>query len=134
MSDAPSILVIEDDRFLRRACEVSLQQRGFAVRSATDGESGLTLARESKPDLILLDLLMPRVSGIEVLQRLRADASTAGIPVVILSNSSREEDKARAAALGAVGYYVKANLSLRALGDAVASLVGSPAALGKPQA
>jgi CheY-like chemotaxis protein len=74
------------------------------------------------------------VSGIEVLQRLRADASTAGIPVVILSNSSREEDKARAAALGAVGYYVKANLSLRALGDAVATLVGSPAALGKPQA
>jgi two-component system phosphate regulon response regulator PhoB len=132
MSDVPSILVIEDDRFLRRACEVSLQQRGFAVQSATDGEAGLALARASKPDLILLDLLMPRVSGIEVLQRLRADSETAGIPVVILSNSSREEDKARAAELGAVGYYVKANLSLRALGDAVANLVGSPA--GKPRA
>jgi DNA-binding response OmpR family regulator len=134
MRAAPSILVIEDDRFLRRACEVSLQQRGFAVRSATDGAAGLALARESKPDLILLDLLMPRVSGIEVLQRLRADAETAGIPVVILSNSSREEDKARAADLGAVGYYVKANLSLRALGDAVASLVGSPAVAGKSHA
>jgi CheY-like chemotaxis protein len=131
MSGSPSILVIEDDRFLRRACEVSLQQRGFSVKTATDGESGLQLARELKPDLILLDLLMPRVSGIEVLERLRAEPSTAAIPVVILSNSSREEDKARASQLGAVGYYVKANLSLRALGDAVVSLVGAPSPAAK---
>ena len=130
MSHTPSILVIEDDRFLRRACEVSLQQRGFIVRSATEGETGLQIAKETTPDLILLDLLMPRVSGIEVLERLRADAATATIPVVILSNSSREEDKARAADLGAVGYYVKSNLSLRALGDAVVRLVGSPAVAG----
>jgi CheY-like chemotaxis protein len=124
MKDAPSILVIEDDRFLRRACEVSLQQRGFVVGSAVDGEVGVQMARELIPDLILLDLLMPRVSGIEVLTRLRADPTTAAIPVVILSNSSREEDKARAARLGAVGYYVKANLSLRALGDEVSRLLG----------
>lgn len=126
MSDAFSILVIEDDRFLRRACEVSLQQRGFAVKSAVDGEVGLQMARETTPDLILLDLLMPRVSGIEVLTQLRADPATAGIPVVILSNSSREEDKTHAARLGAVGYYVKANLSLRALGDEVCRLLGRP--------
>jgi len=126
MSDAPTILVVEDDRFLRRACEVSLQQRGFVVKSATDGEVGLHMAREALPDLILLDLLMPRVSGIEVLKQLRDDPKTAGIPVVILSNSSREEDKAHASRLGAVGYYVKANLSLRALGDEVSRLVGRP--------
>jgi two-component system, OmpR family, phosphate regulon response regulator PhoB len=126
MSDAPTILVVEDDRFLRRACEVSLQQRGFVVKSATDGEVGLHLAREAKPDLILLDLLMPKVSGIEVLKQLRADPATAGIPVVILSNSSREEDKSHASRLGAVGYYVKANLSLRTLGDEVSRLVGRP--------
>ena len=130
MNEAPSILVIEDDRFLRRACEVSLQQRGFLVKSATDGEVGLRMARESIPDLILLDLLMPRVSGIEVLEQLRADPATAGIPVVILSNSSREEDKAHASRLGAVGYYVKANLSLRTLGDEVSRLVGSPVTPG----
>ena len=126
MSKAPSILVIEDDRFLRRACEVSLLQRGFVVKSAIDGEVGLRMARESIPDLILLDLLMPRVSGIEVLEQLRADPATAAIPVVILSNSSREEDKAHASRLGAVGYYVKANLSLRALGEEVSRLVGRP--------
>ncbi len=126
MSDAPTILVVEDDRFLRRACEVSLQQRGFVVKTATDGEVGLRIAREAMPDLILLDLLMPKVSGIEVLKQLRADPATAGIPVVILSNSSREEDKTHASRLGAVGYYVKANLSLRALGDEVSRLVGCP--------
>jgi CheY-like chemotaxis protein len=127
MSHTPTILVVEDDRFLRRACEASLQQRGFIVKTAIDGEVGLQMAKDSSPDLVLLDLLMPKVSGIEVLTRLRADPATAAIPVVILSNSSREEDKAHAARLGAVGYYVKANLSLRALGDEVARLVGTPA-------
>jgi DNA-binding response OmpR family regulator len=127
MSHTPSILVIEDDRFLRRACEVSLQQRGFTVHVATDGESGLQLAREMRPNLILLDLLMPKLSGIEVLSRLRAEPATAAIPVVILSNSSREEDRLSALRMGAVGYYVKANLSLRALGDEVSRLVGVPA-------
>lgn len=126
MSDAPTILVVEDDRFLRRACEVSLQQRGFVVKTAIDGEVGLRIAREAMPDLILLDLLMPKVPGIEVLKQLRADPATAAIPVVILSNSSREEDKTHASRLGAVGYYVKANLSLRALGDEVSRLVGCP--------
>jgi CheY-like chemotaxis protein len=71
---------------------------------------------------------MPKVSGIELLEQLRQDPATAAIPVVILSNSSREEDKAHATRLGAVGYYVKANLSLRALGDEVGRLVGHPAA------
>jgi two-component system, OmpR family, alkaline phosphatase synthesis response regulator PhoP len=127
MSDA-SILVVEDDRFLRRACEVSLRQRGFVVRSAVDGEVGLRLAREETPDLILLDLLMPKLSGIELLEQLRADPdpATAGIRVVILSNSSREEDKAHASRLGVLGYYVKANLSLRALGDEVSRILGQP--------
>ena len=126
MSEALSILVVEDDRFLRRACEVSLQKRGFVVRSAIDGEVGLQMAREAIPDLILLDLLMPRVSGIELLEQLRADPVTAGIRVVIMSNSSREEDKAHASRLGVLGYYVKANLSLRALGDEVSRILGQP--------
>jgi len=123
MSGTPYVLLVEDDRFLRRACETSLQQRGFVVKSAGDGEAGLQMAREAPPALILLDLLMPKMSGIEMLRELRADHATAGIPVLILSNSSREEDKRHAAELGAVGYYVKANLSLRALGDEVSRLM-----------
>jgi two-component system phosphate regulon response regulator PhoB len=126
MSSTPYVLLVEDDRFLRRACETSLQQRGFVVKSASDGEVGLRMAREEIPALILLDLLMPKVSGIEVLRQLRADPATAGIPVLILSNSSREEDKRHAAELGVIGYYVKANLSLRALGEEVSRLMGKP--------
>jgi two-component system phosphate regulon response regulator PhoB len=97
MSDTPYVLLIEDDRFLRRACETSLQQRGFVVKSAADGEIGLRLVHEQIPSLILLDLLMPKVSGIDVLRQLRARPETAGIKVLILSNSSREEDKRNAA-------------------------------------
>lgn len=114
------ILLIEDDRFLRRACEASLTQRGFLVISANDGEEGLRLAKSELFDLILLDLLMPKKPGIEVLAELRAEGPPkADIPVMILSNSSREEDKRRAVEFGAVGYYVKANLSLKALGDEI---------------
>ena len=118
-----TVLVVEDDRFLRKACEASLTQRGFTVITAADGIDGLKLARETKPAVVLLDLLMPRLSGIEVLRQLKADAATAAIPVIILSNSSREEDKDEAITLGAIGYYVKANLSLRELAVTVEQLI-----------
>ena len=113
--DARRILLVEDDRFLRRVCETSLQQRGLAVASATNGEDGLRLAKEQPFDLILLDWLMPKMPGIEVLADLKADAATREIPVLILSYSPREEDRQRALDMGATGYFVKANLSLKAL-------------------
>ena len=88
-ASAKKILLVEDDRFLRRACEASLRQRGFTVIPAMDGEEGLRLARSETPDLILLDLLMPRLPGIEVLRALKGDGATKNIPVLVLSNSSR---------------------------------------------
>lgn len=117
------ILLVEDDRFLRTACTSSLEQRGFAVDSAGDGEEGLRLARSQRYDLILLDLLMPKKPGIEVLTELKADARTRPIPVLILSNSSRLDDRERAVQLGAAGYYIKANLSLRKLAEEIAVLL-----------
>jgi DNA-binding response OmpR family regulator len=124
MTATARVLLVEDDRFLRRACEASLRQRGFDVITASDGEEGLRLGTvEPYPDIILLDLLMPRVHGIEVLRRLKADRATAHIPVLILSNSSREEDKVQARQMGAVGYYVKANLSLKELAAEVEKIV-----------
>jgi CheY-like chemotaxis protein len=113
------ILLIEDDRFLRRACEVSMKKRGFTVLTAVDGEEGLRQARAESPDIILLDMLMPKLSGIETLEALKKDEQMRSIPVVILSNSSVEADVQRAKALGAVGYLVKASLSLQELGDRV---------------
>jgi CheY-like chemotaxis protein len=124
MSATARVLLVEDDKFLRRACEASLRQRGFDVTTANDGEEGLRLARVAPyADIILLDLLMPKVPGIEVLRALKAEPETASIPVLILSNSSREDDKQQALQLGAAGYYVKANLSLRELALQVEQLI-----------
>jgi DNA-binding response OmpR family regulator len=119
------ILLVEDDRYLRRACEATLQRRGFTVRVASDGEEGLRLARSENPDLILLDLLMPKMSGLEMLRALRSDEDTCRIPVLVLSNSSSPRDAGEVSALGIEGYWVKANLSLKELGDRVTSLLGA---------
>jgi len=113
------ILVIEDDKFLRQACEVSLGKRGFTVLTAVDGEDGIQQALAGSPDLILLDMLMPKLTGIETLEILKREEKTRRIPVVIFSNSSIEADVQRAKELGAAGYLVKASLSLRELGDRV---------------
>jgi CheY-like chemotaxis protein len=124
MSATARVLLVEDDKFLRRACEASLRQRGFEVTTANDGEEGLRLAQVTPhADVILLDLLMPKMPGIEVLRALKAQPETENIPVLILSNSSREDDKQQAMQLGAAGYYVKANLSLRELAVQVDQLV-----------
>jgi two-component system cell cycle response regulator DivK len=118
------ILLVEDDRFLRRAAELALKARGLAVVTACDGEEALERARAvPTPDLMLLDMLMPKLSGLEVLAALRADRATRGLPVVMFSNSSRESDMKRAAELGVEGYWVKSNISLAELGTRVITLL-----------
>jgi len=116
------ILLAEDDRFLRRACETKLRQRGFEVRVAVDGEEVLTLVRQHVPDLLLLDLLMPKLDGLGVLEALRADDATRHCRVVVLSNSSRELEVRKAATLGVLDYWIKSNLSLQEICDRVERL------------
>jgi DNA-binding response OmpR family regulator len=118
-----TILVAEDDRFLRRAAEVALKQRGFRVLTARDGQEALTLARQHRPDLLLLDLLMPKLSGTKVLHALRADEVTRTLPVLILSNSSSAFDRQSAEDLDVLGYWIKANISITELGDRVTALL-----------
>jgi two-component system alkaline phosphatase synthesis response regulator PhoP len=130
MSDI-RILLIEDDKFLRRACEVGLKKRGFAVVTANDGEEGLQKAQTDSFDLILMDMLMPKLSGLEALETLKKDDRTRGIPVVILSNSSLDTDMQRAMELGAAGYMVKASLSLQELGDHVLSFLKGDGSAGE---
>jgi len=122
-----TILLAEDDRFLRRAAETKLKQAGFDVRVAVDGEEALTFAREQAPDLMLLDLLMPKRDGLSVLKALKADTSTSAIPIVIISNSSKDLEMQNASDLGAVDYWIKSNLSLQELCDRVQRLLGKPA-------
>ena len=109
---AKRILLAEDDRFLRRAEEAALKRAGFVVLAAADGEEALRMAIAEKPDLVLLDLIMPKLQGFEVLKALKADPGTATIPVVVLSNLGQDGDVQRALEGGAVAYLVKANLSL----------------------
>ena len=123
MTDGKSILLAEDDRFLRRACETKLKQAGFDVRVAVDGEEALTFALEKAPDLLLLDLLMPRRDGLSVLAELRRDVATQAIPVVIMSNSSKDLERQKASTLGVVDYWIKSNLSLQELCDRVTELL-----------
>ena len=120
------ILLAEDDRFLRRACETKLKQRGFDVEVAMDGEEALAMARGRVPDLLLLDLLMPKRDGLAVLEALKADEATSRIPVVILSNSSKDLEMRQASTLGAVDYWIKSNLSLQEICDRVERLLREP--------
>jgi len=80
---------------------------------ALDGEVGLKLAKSGKPDLILLDLILPKIDGFEVLKKIKADPETKDIPVIVLTNLEESEDVQRAIDLGAKNYLVKANYSLR---------------------
>ena len=120
------VLLVEDDPILQRAADASLRQRGFDVLMASDGEEGLRIAREQCPDLVLLDLLMPLMPGLKLLRCLKAEEATRHIPVLILSNSSRDDDNREAISLGAAGYLVKANVSLKELGDHVERLLRAP--------
>jgi two-component system alkaline phosphatase synthesis response regulator PhoP len=124
------ILIVEDDRFLRRACQARLEQQGYTILTASDGEEGLRVARAEAPDLILLDLLMPKLNGVELLRTLRAEDGTRAIPVLVLSNSSRREDMDHIHGLGISGYFVKANLSLQDLNTQVKLVLGSPGPVG----
>jgi len=104
---SPKILVVDDDRNLLRLFEYVLQKAGFTVITAMDGERGLELALAERPDLVMLDLKMPKLDGMEVLRKLKADPSTAAIPVVVITASAQKADAERALQEGAVGYLVK---------------------------
>ena len=116
MSEQPRhILVAEDDRLLRKAAEMALKRHGYTVLTAADGEEALQAARSVLPDLILLDLIMPKLNGFDVLQALKKDAPTAHIPVIILSNLGQDRDVQQAMDAGAAAYFIKTDLSLQAL-------------------
>ena len=118
------ILLAEDDRFLRKAAATALKRQGFAVLEAVDGEEALRVARAEAPDLILLDLIMPKLQGFEVLRALKADPATAATPVLILSNLGQDSDVKQAMEAGAAGYFVKVNLSLQDLVKRVVEILG----------
>jgi DNA-binding response OmpR family regulator len=106
------ILFIEDESALQKTFRDVLEKEGYQMISALDGESGLRLAKSQKPDLILLDLILPRKDGFEVLKELKEDEATKEIPVIVLTNLEDIESVEKAIELGATSYLVKAQYTL----------------------
>lgn len=107
MAKKPSLLIVEDDPLLVRMYQDKFIQEGHKVEVASNGEEGLAKIREARPDVILLDIMMPKMNGYTMLSRLKADPEIKNIPVIMLTNLSGEELALKGLEMGAVGYIVK---------------------------
>ncbi|MDD5040098.1 MAG: response regulator [Patescibacteria group bacterium] len=103
------ILLVEDDEFLAGMYVTKLNLEGFDVQLASDGEKGLRLAKEHNPDIILLDVVLPKMSGFDVLKSLKEDSSTKDVPVILLTNLGQRDDVQKGLDLGASDYLIKAH-------------------------
>jgi len=111
---ANKILLVEDDPMVVRMYQRKLELEGFKVSLAFNGEEGLAALKKEKPDFILLDIMMPKMNGIEMLKMMKKDRETKDIPVVMLTNlGDKPEDVQKCKELGAEDYWVKANVSLK---------------------
>ena len=110
--DQFKILLVEDEKFLSTILMNRLVKEGFLITQAFDGEEALTILKTERPNLIVLDLILPKKSGFEVLESISADPQINQIPVVILSNLGQEGDIEKTKALGAMEYHIKLNTSV----------------------
>lgn len=121
---AKKVLVIEDDKFLRKAYNFKLQQEGYEVIIAIDGEEALKIVLHDKPDIALLDIVMPGMNGFEFLEAVRANKEIKDLKVIILSNLSQESDKKRGEELKALAYVVKSNTKIQEVIDLIEKNIG----------
>lgn len=115
----PQILIIEDEPMFRRILTMLLRRGGYTVLVAETGKEGYALAREHKPDLVLLDLLLPELAGVDVLQKMKADPSIKHIPIVVLSVLRKETYEEKTKKMGAAGYIQKSEIDPNDLADMV---------------
>lgn len=109
MANKIKILLVEDDPFLLNMYATKFEMENFKVVLAEDGEKGWRLAGKEEPAIILLDIILPKMSGFDVLEKLKADEKTKNIPVILLTNLSQRDEIKRAMELGAVDYLIKAH-------------------------
>ncbi|MFA7314799.1 MAG: response regulator [Candidatus Magasanikbacteria bacterium] len=109
LKQPPVLLLVEDDDFLCNIYRTKFEMEKFKVFVATDGVEGLDTAKKKRPDIILLDVLMPKMDGFEVLENLKKDSDLVGIPVVLLTNLGQKDDVTKGLQLGAVDYLIKAH-------------------------
>ena len=114
------ILLIEDDQAIARMYQLSLREHGYQVRIARDGEAGLAAIRSLRPPLVLLDIRLPKLDGIQVLERLQSDPALRRTKVVMLSNQGMDETVRTSLRLGAVDYLTKATVTPREVAQVIA--------------
>lgn len=112
MAEASTILLVEDDPFLSALLKTRLQNEGLTVMHAVDGQQAVEMLKASKPSLILLDLILPKKSGFEVMEAIQSDPELNKSPIIIISNLGQESDVQRGRELGAIEYFVKAKTSI----------------------
>lgn len=117
------ILVAEDDKFLMKVYQAKLTKEGFDVKIAGDGEEVGKLLQTFIPDIILLDLMMPKMDGFAVLSQLKSRDQYKNIPVIVMSNLSQAEDKKKALSMGAIDYIVKSDNPIQGIVDKVKSYI-----------
>lgn len=109
MSKKNHILLVEDDTFLANIYKTKFEMEGFTVRVAETGDEGLAAVKKIKPDIVLLDILLPKMDGFTVLKKLKADSATKQIPVILLTNLGQKDDVEKGLELGAADYLIKAH-------------------------
>lgn len=121
----PSILIIEDDPLISRMYQSVFNFEKFDVTVARDGEEGLAALQEHVPTIILLDVMMPKMTGIDVLKAIKANPDTASVPVIVLTNLSGQQDAEMALTLGAVKFIVKSNYKPKEVVDLVNEIIAA---------
>lgn len=116
------VLIIEDDIFLMKVMQKKFEKNGHNTRVLSDGVQALTVTKEFKPDVILVDLIMPIKDGFSAINDLKADPETQNIPIVVTSNLSSDEDIKRTIKLGAMKYFIKSNSDLSEVIEYISSL------------
>jgi len=122
----PTILLVEDERSLSSVLGFELKKSNFDVEFAYDGEEALEKLEKIKPDLILLDLILPKINGFDVLEKIKQNFNTRSIPVIVLSNLGSDDDIKRAIKLGASDYYVKAQHPLLEIVEKISKFLEIP--------
>lgn len=117
------ILIVEDDPLMSRMYQKIFTFEGYEVEMAADGQEGLDKTRIGKPTLILLDIMMPKMNGLQVLEKLKADVQTKAIPVVMLTNLAGQQDAETALAKGAVKYIVKSEYEPKQVANMVKEIL-----------
>ena len=121
------VLIVEDDQFLSRMYKKKFEVAGFEVEVAGDGEEGLSKMRTTRPDIVLMDIMMPKLNGIDAIVQAKSDLQIKNIPVLVLSNLSNTDDAQSAVKNGAMGYLVKSDFTPSQVVEKVKGIIGTEA-------